>query len=43
MIRQNRICINLNKIQVIKKWKTPAGIKKLQFFLSFVNLNYKFL
>ena len=43
VINQNEIRIDLKKIKVIKKWKFSINVKKLQFFIEFVNYNRNFI
>ena len=42
-IGRRGISIDPEKIQVVKEWKTPINVKKVQFFLEFVNYNRKFI
>ena len=43
VINQKRIRIDSKKIKVIKKWKFSINVKKLQFFIEFVNYNRNFI
>ena len=43
IIKRNLIKIDFNKLKAIHKWKTFINVKKIQFFLKFVNYNQKFI
>lgn len=43
VIDQKEVRIDSNKIKVVKKWQTSTNVKKIQFFLEFVNYNRKFI
>ncbi len=43
VVKQYRIYIDLEKLQTVKKQKLSTNIKKVQFFLNFINYNKKFI
>jgi len=43
VVKQHKVYINFEKLQAIKKWKLSTNIKKIQFFLDFINYNKKFI
>ena len=43
VVEQYRIYIDLEKLQTVKKQKLSTNIKKVQFFLNFINYNKKFI
>jgi len=43
VVKRHEVRMNLKKLQVIKEWKSSINVKKVQFFLGFINYNKKFI
>ena len=43
IVKQYKIYIDFEKLQTVKKQKLLTNIKKIQFFLNFINYNKKFI
>jgi len=43
VVRRYEVRINLEKLRTIKEWKSFINVKKVQFFLDFINYNKKFI
>ena len=43
VVEQYKIYINFEKLQTVREWKLSTNIKKIQFFLDFINYNKKFI
>ena len=43
VVKRHEVRKNLKKLPVIKEWKSSINVKKVQFFLGFINYNKKFI
>ncbi len=43
VVEQHEVRMNLKKLRTIKEWKSSINVKKVQFFLNFINYNKKFI
>ena len=43
IVSLNSICMENEKIEVVKKWLKPQSIQDIQVFLEFVNIYYQFI
>ncbi len=43
VVERHEVRINLKKLRTIKEWKLLTNVKKVQFFLNFINYNKKFI
>jgi len=43
VVEQHEVRMNSKKLRTIKEWKSLTNVKKVQFFLDFINYNKKFI
>jgi len=43
VVERHEVRMNPKKLRTIKEWKSSTNVKKIQFFLDFINYNKKFI
>ncbi len=43
VVKRHEVRMNPKKLRAIKEWKSLINVKKVQFFLDFINYNKKFI
>ena len=43
IVSKRQVCIEQDKVKVVKEWKMPMKIKEVESFLGFVNFYQRFI